>query len=132
MVSDSSFHGATRIVVLHSEPDVRHQASVVLWNCALHLFSNAKFNQSINRLWLANQEKRESDFPEKQTEPGRPENEIKLKIVWSGGKKPWSLWTESEGSSRAWSPIRESEPRGGNFCWLLRGRSSLLLRETWK
>lgn len=37
MISNSSFHGTTSVIVLHSESNIGRQSSIILWNGAFHL-----------------------------------------------------------------------------------------------
>ena len=119
MISDPSFHGATSIVVLHSEPDVRHQASIVLWNRALHLFSKrhiqVQINQAIksterstDRLRFTNQETRKSDFTEKQPKTSQKikikqfQNRIQTLISLNGIKRLFSSLESNPRIRAAW------------------------------
>lgn len=38
MISDSSFHGPTGIIMLDPKTNIRHQGSIIFWDCAFNLF----------------------------------------------------------------------------------------------
>jgi hypothetical protein len=53
MISNSSLHGPTSIIMLHSKPNIRRQSSIVLGNCALHLMIKNQNKISKDRTFIS-------------------------------------------------------------------------------